>query len=105
MQQQNNNNLQTILVCGGAGYIGSHTVLELLRSNQFNVVVYDNFATGYRESLAAVQTLFKQMPERANFLEIFEGDVLDDSALDKCFTTFKIDAVMVCSSPNLHRNS
>lgn len=40
----------TILVTGGAGYIGSHTVLELLNSNQ-DMVVIDNFCNSGEESL------------------------------------------------------
>jgi len=90
------NSLQTILVCGGAGYIGSHTVLQLLRSNAFNVVVFDNFSTGYRQSMEAVQKLYAAMPDRVNTFDIFEGDVQDEKALDAVFTKYKIEAVMVC---------
>ena len=46
----------TILVTGGTGYIGSHTVLELLSSNQ-DVVIVDNLCNSSKESLARVEKL------------------------------------------------
>ena len=58
-----------ILVVGGAGYIGSHVVKELL-DNGLEVVVYDNLSTGQRVNLF----------EKATFIE---GDILDTEALDK----------------------
>lgn len=69
-----------ILVTGGAGYIGSHTALELIRSG-YDVVVLDNLVTGYR---AAV-------PEGARF---YQGDIRDLAFLDSLFRKEKIDAVI-----------
>lgn len=69
-----------ILVLGGAGYIGSHTALELIKCGH-EVVVADNLATGYR---AAV-------PEKAEF---FKGDLRDFDFLDGLFKKEKIDAVI-----------
>jgi UDP-glucose 4-epimerase len=84
----------TVLVCGGAGYIGSHTVLELLRTNKYNVVVFDNFSTGYRGSMEAVKTIFEQQKDKSVTFNIFEGDVQSEEDLKKVFTSYKIDAVM-----------
>lgn len=70
----------TILVLGGAGYIGSHTALELIRDG-FDVVVADNLVTGYRGAV----------PEQARF---YEGDIHDSAFLDFLFTQEKIDAVI-----------
>lgn len=67
-----------ILVCGGAGYIGSHTVKELI--NTYEVVVLDNLTTGF-ESL---------VDKRATFVK---GDLGDPEVLDAIFTTHSIDAV------------
>ena len=53
--------MQTILVTGGSGYIGSHTVLELLNKN-YNVVVVDNLSNSSYESLRRVQNI--QVPDR-----------------------------------------
>lgn len=69
-----------ILVTGGAGYIGSHTALELIRSG-YDVVVLDSLVTGYR---AAV-------PEGARF---YQGDIRDLAFLDGLFEKEKIDAVI-----------
>ncbi len=70
---------QKILVVGGAGYIGSHMVLELLRAN-YDVVILDNLSRGHREFI----------PEGT----FFEGDLGDRQMLDMIFSQHKIDAVM-----------
>lgn len=67
-----------ILVCGGAGYIGSHTVKELI--DEYEVVILDNLTTGFPFLL----------DERAEFVE---GDLGDDSILEHIFTEYSIDAV------------
>lgn len=69
-----------ILVVGGAGYIGSHTVKELLDQN-FQVVVLDNLSTGHKDAV----------DKRAVFIE---GDLGCEITLDKLFTNYPIDAVM-----------
>ena len=53
-----------ILVTGGAGYIGSHTVRALMKSEEFTPFVFDNLSTGHRESV----------PEEVAFIE---GDIHD----------------------------
>ena len=60
-----------ILVLGGAGYIGSHTVRELLKYG-YEVVVADNLQTGHRESI----------PDCVKF---YEGDIRDKGFLDNLF--------------------
>ncbi|MBR1671463.1 MAG: UDP-glucose 4-epimerase GalE [Fretibacterium sp.] len=69
-----------ILVCGGAGYIGSHNVRALLDHGE-EVVVLDNLWTGHR---AAV-------PEAVKF---YEGDVRDSALLDKVMASHPIEAVI-----------
>lgn len=69
-----------ILVLGGAGYIGSHTAFELVKSGH-EVVIADNLVTGYR----------KAIPEGAKF---YEGDLRDSDFLDNLFHQEKIDAVI-----------
>lgn len=71
----------TILVTGGAGYIGSHAVLALQQSD-FNVVVYDNLDYGHPELMAAFNA------------ELIVGDTRDRAKLDQVFASRKIDAVM-----------
>ena len=58
------------LVTGGAGFIGSHTVDQLLEREQ-RVVVLDNFSSGSRENI----------PESHPLLEIIEGDIRDATAV------------------------
>ena len=66
------------LVTGGAGYIGSHTVLALLEDGH-EVVVLDNFSNSSPVALARVENL------SGKSLELYEGDLLDDTLLDKMF--------------------
>ena len=70
----------SILVLGGAGYIGSHTVYELIDRGE-DVVVVDNLQTGFK---AAVHP-------KARF---YEGDIRDKDFLDDLFTKEKIDGVI-----------
>lgn len=68
-----------ILVCGGAGYIGSHMVRHLRRQGH-EPVVFDNLATGHREAVADTP--------------LIAGDALDPAALDAVFAAHRFDAVM-----------
>ncbi|WP_017346605.1 UDP-glucose 4-epimerase GalE [Pantoea sp. A4] len=76
-----------ILVTGGAGYIGSHTVLALLQRGD-DVVVLDNLSNASQESIRRVEKL---AGKSAVFVE---GDVLDRACLRDLFATHPIDAVI-----------
>ncbi|MFU9138952.1 UDP-glucose 4-epimerase GalE [Erwinia tasmaniensis] len=76
-----------ILVTGGAGYIGSHTVLTLLKRGD-DVVVLDNLVNASRESLSRVEKL---ADKKATFIE---GDILDRACLRTLFTQHDISAVI-----------
>lgn len=69
-----------ILVCGGAGYIGSHAVHQLIARGE-EVVIVDNLQTGHRGALHPQATFC-------------EGDIRDAAALDRIFTERSIDAVI-----------
>lgn len=77
----------TVLVTGGAGYIGSHTCLELLEVGQ-DVLVLDNFANSSYEPLKRVQEL------TGKSLQFIEGDIRDESLLDTVFKEHDIDSVV-----------
>ncbi|MCE9680086.1 UDP-glucose 4-epimerase GalE [Shewanella sp. AS1] len=77
----------TILVTGGAGYIGSHTVVELLNDNQ-DVVIIDNLSNSCVEALARVEQITQKQ------LTFYQGDVLNKAFLQKIFTDHKIDSVI-----------
>lgn len=69
-----------VLVCGGAGYIGSHCVVALLDKNE-EVVVVDNFQTGYKKAVHGNAKLY-------------QGDIKDRVFLNKVFVENDIDAVI-----------
>ncbi len=69
-----------VLVCGGAGYIGSHTVYQLVKSGE-KVVIVDNLQTGHRDAIN----------KEAKF---YEGDIRNSEVLDKIFTENEIEAVI-----------
>jgi UDP-glucose-4-epimerase GalE len=71
--------LATILVVGGAGYIGSHMVRTLAEQG-YRVIVFDNLSTGHRDAVTAA--------------EFIEGDLLRPGDLQQVFGTYSIDAVM-----------
>ncbi len=77
----------SILVTGGAGYIGSHTVLELLNAG-YEVVVADNLENSKEESLKRVREI------TGRELKFYKIDILDREALDEVFEKEKIDAVI-----------
>lgn len=76
-----------ILVTGGAGYIGSHTVLELLRAGH-DVVVVDNLSNSHEESLRRVETL------AGRNLTFHQVDLLDRERLDAVFEAESVEAVI-----------
>ena len=76
-----------ILVTGGAGYIGSHTCVELLDAGH-EVVVVDNLSSGKEESLRRV----RQISGRA--VEFHQVDLLDRAALERVFDAAAVDAVI-----------
>ncbi len=71
--------MDTVLVTGGAGYIGSH-VVKNLAAEGYRVVVFDNLSTGFRDSVLAG--------------DLVVGDLADSAALDELLRTFRPAAVM-----------
>lgn len=79
--------MRKILVTGGAGYIGSHTVVELLDSG-YEVVIIDNFYNSKPEAIENIKKITNK-----NFA-FYEGDVRDKNILRVIFNEHKIDAVI-----------
>ncbi|MBO5889232.1 MAG: UDP-glucose 4-epimerase GalE [Clostridia bacterium] len=79
--------MNTILVTGGAGYIGSHTVIELIKAG-YKTVIIDNLSNSKMESVSRVE---KIVNEKIPFVK---GDINDKEILRKIFTDYKIDAVI-----------
>ena len=78
---------KTILVTGGAGYIGSHTCVRLLESG-YNVVVLDNFSNSSAEAVRRVEDITRRE------VTLIEGDINDAALLDQLFQSHQIDAVI-----------
>ena len=76
-----------ILVTGGCGYIGSHTVLQLLEQD-YEVVVIDNLSNSKIESLNRVKKLTNKD------ISFYQGDILDFECLDKIFSENEIFGVI-----------
>ncbi|WP_176344451.1 UDP-glucose 4-epimerase GalE [Priestia aryabhattai] len=77
----------TILITGGAGYIGSHTCVELLNSGH-DILVLDNFSNSRPESLDRVKELTNKS------FKIYKIDLLDKAAVEKVFSENEIEAVI-----------
>ena len=76
-----------VLVTGGAGYIGSHTCVELLNAGH-EVFVIDNLCNGHEEALKRVKSITHCE------LQFMNADIRDTNALDEIFKTFEPDAVI-----------
>ncbi|MDU6807974.1 MAG: UDP-glucose 4-epimerase GalE [Clostridium sp.] len=77
----------SILVTGGAGYIGSHTSIELLQAG-YDIVIVDNFCNSKPESLNRIEELTGKKPK------FYEVDILDRKGLNKVFDENNIEAVI-----------
>lgn len=76
-----------ILVTGGAGYIGSHTCVELLKAGH-ELVVFDNFCNSHPEALARVEKITGRK------LNVVKGDIRDQGALEEAIRRFNCTAVI-----------
>jgi UDP-glucose 4-epimerase len=77
----------TILVTGGAGYIGSHTCLELLNDG-YEVVAVDNLVNSHREALNRVEQI------TGKTLTFYEADVRDEAAMTRIFEAHRVSGVI-----------
>ena len=76
-----------VLVTGGAGYIGSHTAIELIEAG-YEIVVYDNFSNSSDEAIKRVEKIVgKKIP-------LEEGDIRDTARLQEVFDKYEIDSVI-----------
>ena len=76
-----------VIVTGGAGYIGSHTCVELLQAGH-EVLVIDNLSNGHEAALERVRGITNRE------LQFTNADIRNANVLDKIFNTFKPEAVI-----------
>ncbi len=76
-----------ILITGGAGYIGSHTLIELNKSG-YNFIVYDNLSNSNIEAIKRVEKIINKT------IKFIEGDIRDSKKLDEVFSTYNINSVI-----------
>jgi len=78
--------MKTILVTGGAGYIGSHTVVELLKNPEYDVIIVDNFSNSNPEIINRLYDLTKRP------IKIYHRDCRDQ--MDDILSEHKVDAII-----------
>ena len=76
-----------VLLTGGAGFIGSHTAIELIKAGH-EIVIVDNFVNSSRESIRRVEKITKSS------IKVFDLDIRNSVGLDKIFEAEQIDAVI-----------
>jgi len=79
--------MKKILITGGAGYIATHTLIELNIAN-YDFVVLDNLSNSSREALYRVEKIINKK------IDFMQGDIRDKKSLEKVFTKYKIDSVI-----------
>jgi len=76
-----------VLVTGGAGYIGSHTLVELHKGG-YDFIVYDNLSNSSKEAIKRVEKIIDK------HITFIKGDIRDKSSLKKAFENYSIDSVI-----------
>ena len=79
--------MKTILVTGGCGFIGSHTVCELYKAN-YDVIIVDNFINSNKSVIKSIESIINKK------LVVYEFDILDKEKLRKIFNNHNIDGVI-----------
>ncbi|MBS4197569.1 UDP-glucose 4-epimerase GalE [Lederbergia citri] len=76
-----------VLITGGAGYIGSHTCVELLQA-EYDIIVLDNYKNSHPESLKRVSHI------TGRGFKVYQGDLMNEDIIEKVFSENKIEAVI-----------
>ena len=91
-----------ILITGAAGYIGSHSAIEFIKSG-YDVVILDNLSVGHIEIIERLKTFAKSA--KGNLVDFIKGDTRDTETLDNLFETYKIDTVVHFAANSLVNES
>ena len=75
-----------ILITGGAGYIGSHTILNLIEKTDYKIIIFDNLENGHIETVNALLEINSERQRRADARIIFEkGDLRNIEDIENVF--------------------
>ena len=84
-----------ILITGGAGYIGSHTILNLIEKTDYKIIIFDNLENGHIETVNALLEINSERQRRADARIIFEkGDLRNIEDIENVFNKYSIDGVI-----------
>ena len=84
-----------ILITGGAGYIGSHTILNLIEKTDYKIIIFDNLENGHIETVNTLLEINSERQRRADARIIFEkGDLRNIEDIENVFSKFSIDGVI-----------
>lgn len=82
-----------ILVTGGAGYIGSHVVKQLIENTAHDITIIDNLSTGHRKTIGTLESIAEKSGWEGN-LEFIQMDLSDFAAVESVFKARRFDALM-----------
>ena len=83
--------MKNVLITGGAGYIGTHTAVELLNKN-YNVIIYDNLSNSSKIAVDRVEEITGEK------IKFYQADILDKEKLKEVLATEKIDVLIHCAA-------
>ena len=87
--------INMILITGGAGYIGSHTILNLIEKTDYKIIIFDNLENGHIETVNTLLEINSERQRRADANIIFEkGDLRNIEDIENVFNKFSIDGVI-----------
>jgi len=83
-----------VLVTGGAGYIGSHVVKQLIEDTNDSVTILDNLSTGHNETVQSLKKMFNENKKNGRTFNFIQADLSDFGNIDKIFGENKFDALI-----------
>jgi len=83
-----------VLVTGGAGYIGSHVVKQLIEDTNDSVTILDNLSTGHNETVESLKKIFDENRRDGRMFNFIQADLAEFSNIDKIFVENNFDALI-----------